>query len=392
MPTDADRADRAARADLRPLAGVRAVAVEQAVAAPLCTRHLADLGADVIKIERPGEGDFARHYDGVVNGESAYFVWLNHGKRSVVLDLAQPDGRRTLGRLLDRADVFVHNLGARAAERLGLDHAGVRAGRRGALVSCAISGYGPGGPYGDRKGFDLLLQAESGLMSVTGTAEQPAKVGVSIADISAGMYALSAILAALHRRTRTGEGASIDIALLDCLAEWMSVPGYQLRYTGTAPPRAGMRHAAIVPYGPYPTADGMVNIAVQNAGQWLRFCSTVLGRAALSADEDFASNELRVQNRRPLERIIEDSLARLSTAEVERRLSEADVPFGRLNDVGGLLDHPQLQARGRWWDVRSPSGAVRSVRPPFNLDGLPDRPGAVPALGQHTVEVLEEIA
>jgi crotonobetainyl-CoA:carnitine CoA-transferase CaiB-like acyl-CoA transferase len=381
----------AAQSDGRPLAGLRVLALEQAVAAPLCTRHLADLGADVIKIERPGEGDFARHYDGVVHGESAYFVWLNQGKRSVVLDVAQPDGRRAVGRLLDRADVFVHNLGPGAADRLGLDHGSVRATRP-TLVSCAISTYGPDGPYGGRKGFDLLVQGESGLISVTGAPDAPAKVGISIADIAAGMYALSAVLAALHRRTRTGNGAAIDVALLDCLAEWMSVPGYQLRYGGSAPVRAGMRHSSIVPYGPYRTADGMVNVAVQNNSQWRRFCQLVIERPELAEDLRFSTNELRVRNRTDLEALIEGALAMVPADQVEDRLAQADVPFGRLNDVQGLLDHEQLLARDRWWDVSSPTGVVRTIRPPFNIDASPTVPGAVPALGEHTAQVLEEIS
>jgi crotonobetainyl-CoA:carnitine CoA-transferase CaiB-like acyl-CoA transferase len=373
-----------------PLAGLRVVAVEQAVAAPLCTRHLADLGADVVKVERPGGGDFARHYDGVVLGQSAYFVWLNHGKRSVTLDLGRDNERVALERLLDRADIFVHNLAPGAAERLGLNHRAVRADRR-ALVSCAISGYGPGGPYTDRKGFDLLLQGESGLISVTGTPEAPAKVGISVADLCAGMYALSAVLAALHRRERTGDGATIDISLLDCLAEWMSVPALQLRYGGKAPARVGTRHASIVPYGPYRTADGMVNLAVQNESQWRRFCATVLRRPALGDDPELAGNERRVRDRARLEELIDECLADVTTTEVERRLAAADVPCGALNDVQGLLDHRQLAARDRWWDVASPAGPVRSVRPPFNIDGMAAHAGRVPDLGEHTAEVLEDV-
>jgi len=377
--------------EVMPLAGVRVVALEQAVAAPLATRHLADLGADVVKIERPGEGDFARHYDGVVLGQSAYFVWLNRGKRSVALDLGMAADRSALDALLGRSDVFVHNLGPGAAERLGLDHARIER-RWPRLIGCAISGYGPDGPYARRKGFDLLLQGESGLMSVTGTGDAPAKVGISIADIAAGMYALTSILAALRRRELTGKGSAIEISLLDCLAEWMSVPTYQARYGDGPPPRCGMRHAAIVPYGPYRTADGQVNLAVQNAGQWRRLCEQVLGRPELADEPDFATNAARVANRERLEREIEGILGSFSRLEAERRLLVADVPFGEINDVADLLAHPQLLERGRWWDVPTAAGAVRTIMPPFNILGLPERPLPVPELGEHTEAVLEELS
>ncbi len=370
-----------------PLADIRVVAVEQAVAGPLCTRHLADLGADVIKIERPDGGDFARDYDTAVRGQSAYFVWLNHGKRSVTLDLAGEDGRETLARLLDDADVLLHNLGPGAFARLGFPDATLD-GHWPRLVRCAISGYGPDGPYRDRKAFDLLLQGESGLLATTGTPDEPAKVGISIADIAAGLYATTAILAALRQRERTGLGAAIDISMLDCLAEWMAVPALYARYGGGAPARSGMRHATIVPYGPYACADGRINLAVQNAAQWQRLCRVVLERPELVDDPRFASNEGRVRARETLEPLIEAELGRRTVAEVRDRLVAADVPFGDVNDVDGLLRHPQLEARGRWQDVDTPDGPVRLARPPFVAGGAPPRRSAVPSLGQHTREVI----
>jgi crotonobetainyl-CoA:carnitine CoA-transferase CaiB-like acyl-CoA transferase len=369
---------------------VRVVALEQAVAAPLCTRHLADLGADVLKIERK-DGDFARRYDAVVHGESAHFVWLNRGKRSIVLDLEASADHALLDALLARADVFVHNLGPGAVDRLGLGWEAIH-GRWPRLVSCSISGYGLDGPYRDRKAFDLLLQGESGIISTTGTADQPAKIGISIADISGGMYALSAILAALYERERTGSGRQIDIAMLECLAEW-AMPGvYHQLYTGAAPPRAGMRHNMIVPYGPYRVGDGGdVNLAVQNEGQWQRLCAIVLRRPALGDDPRFKTNALRVRNRAELEPLIEDILATDSRPAVLGRLEAADVPYGALNDLAGLLAHPQLAARGRWFHAGSPSGPVQALAHPLNLVGMPLATGPVPALGEHTEEVRREL-
>ncbi|MEA2623196.1 MAG: itaconate CoA-transferase [Chloroflexota bacterium] len=373
-----------------PLAGVHVVALEQAVAAPLCTRHLADLGADVIKIERPGGGDFARAYDSAVLSQSAYFVWLNRGKRSVTLDVQSDGGRAALDGLLDRADIFVSNLGPGAVGRLGLDEETL-ARRWPRLISCAISGYGADGPYRDRKGFDLLLQGESGLTATTGTADAPAKVGISIADIAAGMYALSSILAALRDRDASGRGASIDISMLDCLAEWMMVPMYLEMYGGGAPPRSGMRHASIVPYGPFAVADGSVNLAVQTDGQWRRLCASVLDRAALADDPRYATNELRVRNRATLEPLIEGLLAVQEQAEVTARLERADVPFGAVNTVAGLVGHPQLTQRERWFEVDSEGGPVRALIPPFGIRGVPVRAGTIPSAGQHTDEVMDEL-
>ena len=362
-----------------PLDGVRVVALELAVAAPLCTRHLADLGAHVTKVERPG-GDFARHYDAVVIGMSAYFVWLNHGKESVALDLSQASDRPAFEALLGEADVFVHNLGPGAVDRLGYGWAEVHA-RWPSLIVCAISGFGSDGPYRTRKAFDLLVQGESALTSVTGTEADPARVGISIADISSGMYALSSVLACLYGRHEEGEGRFIDISMLDCLAEWMTVPVYYELYAGAAPGRAGLHHSTIAPYGPYATADGgSVIVAVQNDGQWERFCSLVLGAPELARDRRFVTNPDRVAHRVELDMVIEATLGASTRDELERLLEQADVPFGSLNSVRDLVNHPQLAARHRWTEADSPAGPVRTLVPPFNIAGFSPRPGRVPDL------------
>ncbi|HLZ25953.1 MAG TPA: CaiB/BaiF CoA-transferase family protein [Chloroflexota bacterium] len=374
-----------------PLAGVRVVAWEHAVAAPLATRHLADLGADVIKVERPGGGDFARAYDSAVNGLSAHFVWLNRGKRSVVLDLKQPDGKRAFDVLLDRADVFVHNQGPGAAERLGCTHAELAA-RNPRVISCAISGYGPDGPHRDRKAYDLLLQGEAGVIALTGTPAEPAKVGISVADIASGLYAFSSVLAALIQRQVTGAGAEIQISMLESLVEWLMPAAYVAEYTGHPPARAGARHSFIVPYGGYAVGDGaQVNLAVQNDGQWRRLCAIVLRQPALADDPRFASNELRLANRDELEPLLESLLAGDTRASVEARLTQADVPFGTVNDVQGVLRHPQLEARARWFDIPSAVGPLRALHHPMNIQGLARPAGSVPALGEHTAEVLAEL-
>ncbi|MDQ2923493.1 MAG: CoA transferase [Candidatus Dormibacteraeota bacterium] len=373
------------------LSDVRIVALEQAVSAPLCTRHLADLGADVIKLERPGVGDFARGYDSVVDGQSAHFVWLNRGKRSVELDLGTPAGAEIMSALLGRADVFVHNLGPGAVDRLGFGWERTHA-RWPSLISCAISGYGPDGPYSERKAFDLLLQGEAGVLAVTGTADEPAKVGVSIADICSGMYALSAIIAALYDRQRTKEGRQIEISMFDSLVEWMSVPVYYQLYTGQAPLREGMRHSVIAPYGPFRArGGGLVNLAVQNEAQWRRLCEQVLELPELVSDPRFAGNELRVRNRLELEPLIEGVLLRWTSSETEKRLAAADIPYGHVNTVAELVDHPQLAARHRWLEVDGETGPIRALAHPFNIVGLVQARGAVPRLGEHTSEVMAEL-
>ena len=373
-----------------PLSGVRVVALEQAVAAPFCSRQLADMGADVIKVERPDGGDLARAYDSALNGVSTYFAWLNRGKRSIVLDLKQPRDHDICERLLARADVFIHNLAPGAVERFGFGYDAV-ATRCPRLIWCGISGYGPDGPQRDRKAYDLLVQAEAGVVSVTGTPEEPAKVGVSIADVGAGLYGYSSILGALINRGRTGAGERIDISMLECLAEWMMPPLYAWHGTGVVPARAGVRHNQVVPYGAYACADGDVLLAVQNDREWRRLCSDVLVTPALADDLRFVTNERRVQNRVALEAIIEDRFRLLARSDVLASLTRADIPTGTLNDVPALMAHPQLAARGRWVSVDSPGGPIPALLPPHNLRHAPPRMGAVPALGEQTQEILAEL-
>ncbi|MDE3078136.1 MAG: CoA transferase, partial [Chloroflexota bacterium] len=330
-----------------PLEGIRVLAMEAAVAGPLATRHLADLGADVVKIER-AEGDFARRYDEAVQGLSAYFVWLNRGKRSIVLDWRQPGDREALDRLLQRSDVLVHNLGPGAMERLGLSKAQLTE-HYPRLIHCCISGYGTEGPYATKKAFDLLVQGESGVVSVTGTPEQPCKVGISIADVSAGMYAFSSILAALIQRDKTGKGTAIDISMFESLVEWTSPLAYTYLYSGVQLARAGWRHNIIVPYGPYRCrGNDYVNLAVQNEGQWERLCTIVLERPDLLADARYRTNSERLKNRETLEPLIEQILGAMERSEVIARLEAADVPYGWLNDFQAVVNHPQLEARERW--------------------------------------------
>ena len=373
-----------------PLAGLRVVGIEQAIAAPLCTRHLADLGADVIKVERPGVGDFARHYDTTVNGLSSHFVWVNRGKRSITLDLKSPDGAEVLAALVERADVLVSNLGPGAMDRLGYAPDRVSA-EHPALVYCAISGYGGDGPYRDSRAYDALLQAETGLLSITGTDDVPSKAGIPVADIAAGMYAFSSILAALLRRASTGEGAFCDISLLESLAEWM---GYPLHYTlggGTPPARSGARHAAIAPYGPFTTRDDVtLLISVQNDREWRRLCADVLDRPDLADDSRFATNTDRVANRESLRAVISGTFATRTADRLEAMLTEHGIAFGRQRDVAGLADHPQLTARGRWHPVPTPTGPVDVLRSPLSV-GTDVAIGTVPDLGAHTNEVLAEL-
>jgi len=364
--------------------------MEAAVAGPFATRHLADLGADVIKIERP-EGDFARRYDAAAKGLSSYFVWLNRGKRSVVLDWSKPRDREALDRLLERADVLVHNLGPGAMERLALSSEELSA-KYPSLIHAGISGYGSGGPYETKKSFDLLVQGESGVISLTGTPEQPCKVGISIADLTAGMYTFSSILAALLERQRTGKGAAIEISMLECMAEFSGGQIYTYEYSGVQLERAGWRHNIIVPYGPYRCGGGrFVNLAVQNEGQWTRLCATVLARPELASDERFDTNAKRLANRQVLEPLIEDILGEVSEEEVLRRLEEADVPYGRLNEMADVAGHAQLLARDRWASYDTEVGPLRMLKHPMNIAGLAQRTDAVPAIGQHTAEVLAEL-
>ncbi|GLX94669.1 CaiB/BaiF CoA-transferase family protein [Herbidospora sp. NBRC 101105] len=377
----------AVRADL---SGVRVVAVEQAVAVPLCSRHLADMGADVIKVERLA-GDFARDYDDFVGGMSSHFVWLNRGKRSVALDLKAPEGRRLLGELLRTADVLVCNLAPGAFDRIFTDDDLTALNPR--LIRLFLSGYGTRGPFAHRKAYDMLIQGEAGVVTATGTPAQPAKPGVSLADLSGGTYALSAVTAALYSRERTGRGQRIDVAMFDVLLEWMSPLLLAQSHAGTAPQPAGLSHASIAPYGPYVSADGdLVLIAVQNEGQWRRLCEIVVGDAALAADPDFALNTDRLRNRDRLEAVIEAALRALPTHELTARLDRADVPNARLNRLPDVLAHPQAQATGRWSSALLPDGTKATVvTSPFHPGSADEDLRAVPDVGEHTGEVLAEL-
>lgn len=376
---------------MRPdLNGVQVVAVEHAVAAPLCTRHLADLGADVIKVERPAGGDFARTYDDFVHGESSHFVWLNRGKRSVAVDVKSGEGKDVLVRLLRRADVLVSNLAPGAFDRILTDEELTAANPR--LIRCFLTGYGATGPYAARKAYDMLVQGEAGTITATGTPGRPAKPGVSLADLAGGTYALAAINAALYARERTGVGQRLEVALFDALLEWMSPLLLARLHHGTAPEPAGIGHASIAPYGPYTSAAGdVVLIAVQNDGQWRRLCLEVVGDQALADDPELATNARRLRHRDRLETLLAGVLSRLPTEVLVARLAAADVPYGRLNDLPDVLDHPQAAATGRWSRATLPGGREATVvTPPFEREPEAGT-RAVPALGRHTIEVLREI-
>ena len=373
-----------------PLAGLRVIALEQAVAAPLCSRHLADLGADVIKVERVDGGDFARGYDGFVHGMSSHFVWLNRGKRSVALDVKDARGRAALLALTDTADVLVSNLGAGALERIVTDEE--LAARNPRLIRCAISGYGPSGPYADRKAYDLIVQGEAGVTANTGEPGHPAKPGVSLADLGGGIYAVAGILAALHARERTGRGEQVHIAMLDVLVEWMSPLLLAYREAGIDLPPAGTRHATITPYGPFTAGDGItVNIAVQNDRQWQSLCA-VLGLAELAADARVGHNAGRLAHRDLVEGAVAAATAGRDSASLTAALDAAGVPWGLLNDVAGVAAHPQLAAGDRWIPARLPDGEMAAVpAPPFRLGADGERPALrdeVPGLGADTRAVL----
>ena len=374
----------------RPLDGITVVSLEQAVAAPFATRQLADLGARVIKIERPDGGDFARSYDTTVKGLSSYFVWLNRSKESLALDLKKPEVRGVIDKLLAKADVFVENLAPGACERLNLGADALHR-RYPRLIVCSVSGYGASGPYASKKAYDLLVQSEVGLISLTGTEAHPSKVGISVADIAAGTYAYSGILAALFARTSSGRGAVLRISLFDALGEWMSAPAYYTAYGGSVPPRSGAHHASIAPYGPYETRDGAVYFAVQNAREWTRFCADVLHRRELERDERFGTNSDRVRNRSALDAAIADVFRELSAADVVARLEAAGIANARFGSIGDFTDHPQLRARDRWREIHSPAGPLRALLPPVQMSGVEPAMGAVPSLGQHTDAILAEL-
>lgn len=380
-----------ARSKTLPLDGVTVVSLEQAIAAPFCTRQLADLGARVIKVERPEVGDFARAYDSRVNGLASHFVWTNRSKESLALDLKQPRDLEILKRILREADVMVQNLAPGAAERLGLSHRELQKTNPGIIV-CDISGYGSHGPYRDKKAYDLLVQSEAGMLSVTGGETEPAKTGISIADIAAGMYAYSNILAALLERNKTGQGRRIDISMLESMAEWMSFPMYYAFDGQPGPSRAGASHATIYPYGPFETgADGAsVMMGVQNEREWAILCRDVLGDAALATDERFANNSLRSRNRAELKKIICMCFSNLTADEVIQKLDKAGIANANVNDMQGVWNHPQLRARERWIEVKTPNGVVPGLLPPGVDDASRANIGEVPSVGQHNEAILVE--
>jgi itaconate CoA-transferase len=372
-----------------PLTGTLVVAIEQAVAVPFATRQFADLGARVIKIERPNGGDFARSYDTTVRGLSSHFVWLNRGKESLTLDLKRPEASLVLSRLFDRADVFVQNLAPGAAERLDLGAETLRR-KYPRLITCFLTGYGSSGPYASKKAYDLLVQGEAGVLSITGTSDTPSKVGLSIADIAGGMYAYSGVLAALLQRERTGQGAALDVSLFDALGEWM---GYPMYYTmgGSPPPRTGASHATIAPYGPYETKDAPVIFGIHNSREWDAFCSAVLQRPDVGADPRFASNNLRIENRPAMDSAIRNVFQNLTAAEATERLERAGIANARINSVAQFIQHPQFAARNVWRQVDSPAGPVPALIPPVRMGDVDPVMGSIPGLGEHSESILAEL-
>jgi len=376
---------------MRPLDGITVVALEQAVAAPFATRQLADLGARVIKIERPRVGDFARDYDATVRGLSSHFVWLNRSKESLTLDVKHAKAQEILGRLIARADVFIQNLAPGAARRLGLS-ADTLLPTHPRLIICDISGYGDSGPYAAKKAYDLLVQSEAGVLSVTGTPETPSKVGISIADIATGVYAYSGILTALYQREKSGKGGRIEVTMLDSLAEWMGYPLYYTHFGGKAPARSGPDHATIVPYGRYRTGDGnYVMLGLQNEREWAAFCGEILGQPQLARDARYDSNHKRNLRRAEIAGLVEQAFAGLTAAQVVSRLDSAGIANARVNTPEEVWEHPQLQDRQRWREVDSPEGVLPALLPPATHDGFEARFEAVPGIGQHTATVLAEL-
>jgi len=374
-----------------PLEGVKVVSVEQAVAAPFASRQLADFGARVIKIERPDTGDFAREYDHKVRGMSSWFVWLNRSKQSLTLDLKKPEATEIIEKLTSDCDVFIHNLAPGAADRAGLGSQTMLA-RNQRLILCDISGYGSKGPYKNKKAYDLLVQFETGLVSITGTPESPCKAGISVADIAAGMYAFSGILMALYRREKTGRGGLVQASLFDSLSEWILPAAYYAVYGGSPPSRSGAEHASIAPYGPYFTGDGkQINIGIQNEREWRQFCALVLLNREIAADPRFSSNSKRSENRKALRTMIAEILRTLTLEEAVERLECAGIAHSRTNSVEDLIGHPQHTARGRTQQVASPVGLLQALAPPILLDGVEPRMDAIPALGQDTDAILTEL-
>ena len=376
---------------MRPLEGITVVSLEQAVAAPFATRHLADLGARVIKIERPKVGDFARDYDRTVKGMSSHFVWLNRSKESLTLDVKHAKAGEIFSRLIVRADVFIQNLGPGAAGRVGLD-AETLLEKHPRLIVCDISGYGGSGPYSSKKAYDLLVQSEAGVLSVTGTPEVPSKVGISIADIATGVYAYSGILTALYRREKTGKGGRVEVTMLDALGEWMGYPLYYAHFGGTAPPRSGPDHATIVPYGRFRAGDGKsVMLGVQNEREWASFCDKVLGQPGLAADPRYDNNMKRNERRAELIALIEKTFSTLTTSQLIAKLDAAGIANACVNAPGEVWKHEQFKARDRWRDIESPVGTIPALLPPVTLSGADARMDAIPDIGEHTEQILTEL-
>ena len=374
-----------------PLEGITIISLEQAVAAPFATRQLAELGARVIKVERPEVGDFARSYDERAKGLASHFAWLNRSKESLTLDLKQPEGQKILAALVEKADVFLQNLAPGATERLGFGSDALRE-KYPQLIVCNISGYGTDGPYQKKKAYDLLIQCEAGMLSITGTEETPSKVGISVADISGAMYAYSGILTALYQRTQTGQGTVLDVSLFDTLGEWMGFPAY-FAYEGAEPPnRTGASHSASAPYGPFTTGDNeQVNLGVQNEREWAKFCDIVIQRPDLIQDDRFNSNYKRVTHRDALTALINEALSTLSTEEVVKRLDEASIANARMNTMAGFWNHPQYAARDRWTHVESPVGPLKALKPPVIMRDSDYKITAIPALGGNNDDILREI-
>jgi itaconate CoA-transferase len=376
---------------MRPLDGITVISLEQAVAAPFTTRQLADLGARVIKIERPKVGDFARDYDATVKGMSSHFVWLNRSKESLTLDLKHSSATPILEKLLERADVVIQNLGPGAARRLGLGAESVLP-KYPRLIVCDVSGYGDNGPYGSKKAYDLLVQAEAGVLSVTGTAETPSKVGISIADIATGMYAYSGILTALYQREKSGKGTRIEVTMLEALTEWMGYPLYYTHFSGTAPARTGPDHATIVPYGRYQTGDGKsIMLGLQNEREWAVFCEKVLLQPDLAQDPRYSSNSKRAAKRSEINALITEVFATLTTKQLIERLDASGIANARMNTPDEVWEHPQLKARDRWRRMDSPVGALATLLPAVTMPDFEARIDAVPALGEHTEHILNEL-
>ena len=374
-----------------PLHGYTVVALEQAVAAPFASRQLADLGARVIKVERPGTGDFARDYDTTVNGMASHFVWLNRSKESLTLDLKRAEGQGVLESLLASADVFIHNLAPGAVDRLGFAASRLRSAYP-RLVICQITGYGTSGPYKDRKAYDLLIQSETGILSITGTHDTPSKVGISIADIAAGMYAYSGVLTALLTRQATGQGTALEVSLFDAVAEWMGYPVYYSAYGGGALPRTGASHAAIAPYGPFVAGDGeTIYLAVQNEREWARFCEQVLECPELVSDPRFVTNSKRVEHRDALEAMVTTRFQRVSSEQLRDRLDRAQIAQSRMNTVERFVAHPQLGSRHRWRDVDSPAGQIRALLPPVIMENVDPVMAPIPDVGAQTDAILAEL-